>query len=142
VLPALSLVGTAGLFVLLDAYLLAVLLVLVYAGAVVALFLFIVMLLDMRGGDRRSFKRTTVAASALCRRSCSASGCWSFVTHGQLGADLRAGRPPRSAPRSRGTAPALHHLPPARADRRFPSAHRHARRDRAQQAPRGLEDVK
>lgn len=42
----LSLVGIAGLFVHLDAYLLGFLLLLVYAGAIVALFLFIIMLLD------------------------------------------------------------------------------------------------
>ena len=47
----LCLVGVAGLFVQLDAYLLAFLLLLVYAGAVVALFLFIIMLLDMQGGQ-------------------------------------------------------------------------------------------
>jgi NADH-quinone oxidoreductase subunit J len=46
----LSLVGVAGLFVQLHAYLLAFILLLVYAGAVVALFLFIIMLLDMQGG--------------------------------------------------------------------------------------------
>ena len=40
----LSLVGVAGLFVLLDAALMAFVLLLVYAGAVVALFLFIIML--------------------------------------------------------------------------------------------------
>jgi NADH-quinone oxidoreductase subunit J len=45
----LSLVGVAGLFVLLDAALLAFVLLLVYAGAVVALFLFIIMLLDTHG---------------------------------------------------------------------------------------------
>jgi NADH-quinone oxidoreductase subunit J len=44
-----SLVGMAGLFILLDAALLAFVLVLVYAGAVVALFLFIIMLLDTKG---------------------------------------------------------------------------------------------
>ena len=44
--------GVAGLFVRLDAFLLAFLLLLVYAGAVVALFLFIVMLLDLQGGRR------------------------------------------------------------------------------------------
>ena len=60
-----SLMGTAALFVLLDAYLLAVLLVLVYAGAVVALFLFIVMLLDMQGGVRKPFSRATMVASTL-----------------------------------------------------------------------------
>jgi len=46
----LCLAGVAGLFVQLHAYLLAFVLVLVYAGAVVALFLFIIMLLDMQGG--------------------------------------------------------------------------------------------
>jgi NADH-quinone oxidoreductase subunit J len=45
------LAGIAGLFVQLHAYLLAFILVLVYAGAVVALFLFIIMLLDMQGGQ-------------------------------------------------------------------------------------------
>ena len=45
----LCLAGVAGLFVQLGAYLLAFLLILVYAGAVVALFLFIIMLLDIQG---------------------------------------------------------------------------------------------
>jgi NADH-quinone oxidoreductase subunit J len=45
----LCLVGVAALFVRLDAYLLAFLFLLVYAGAVVALFLFIIMLLDIQG---------------------------------------------------------------------------------------------
>ncbi|HEX2099804.1 MAG TPA: NADH-quinone oxidoreductase subunit J [Candidatus Synoicihabitans sp.] len=60
----LSLTGVAALFVLLDAFLLAVVLVLVYAGAVVALFLFIIMLLDM-GGNRRPFSTPTIVAGAL-----------------------------------------------------------------------------
>ena len=59
----LSLLGTAGLFVLLNAYLLAVLLVLVYAGAVAALFVFVVMLLDMQGGTKWRVKGFTVMAS-------------------------------------------------------------------------------
>jgi NADH-quinone oxidoreductase subunit J len=59
----LTLVGVAGLFVLLDAFLLAVLLVLVYAGAVVALFLFIIMLLDMQGGTRPNFKKGRLFAA-------------------------------------------------------------------------------
>lgn len=42
-----SLVGVAALFVLLEAFFLAVLQVLVYAGAVMVLFLFIIMLLDV-----------------------------------------------------------------------------------------------
>jgi len=61
----LSLVGVAGLFVLLDAALLAFVLLLVYAGAVVALFLFIIMLLDTTPGTFKAFTPLTVAASAL-----------------------------------------------------------------------------
>jgi len=44
----LALVGIAADFFLLDAYFLGVLQVLVYAGAVMVLFLFIIMLLDLR----------------------------------------------------------------------------------------------
>lgn len=61
----LTLVGVAGIFALLEAFLLAVLMVLVYAGAVVALFLFIVMLLDVQGGERRSFTKATVASGVI-----------------------------------------------------------------------------
>ncbi len=58
-----SLLGLAGLFVLLDAYLLAALLVLVYAGAIVALFVFIVMLLDMQGGNILTPSRISLAVA-------------------------------------------------------------------------------
>ena len=51
------LIGVSGLFVMLDSFLLAVLMILVYAGAVVALFLFIIMLLDMQGGERKPFSK-------------------------------------------------------------------------------------
>ena len=61
----LSLVGLAGLFVLLNAPLLAFVLILVYAGAVVALFLFIIMLLDTTPGSFKAFKPLTIAASVL-----------------------------------------------------------------------------
>jgi len=61
----LSLVGLAGLFVLLDAALLAFVLLLVYAGAVVALFLFIIMLLDTSPGAQKPFGRLSIAASVL-----------------------------------------------------------------------------
>lgn len=60
-----SLVGVAAIFVLLDAFLLAALMVFVYAGAVVALFLFIVMLLDSGGGDRKPFKKATIVSGAF-----------------------------------------------------------------------------
>jgi NADH-quinone oxidoreductase subunit J len=60
-----SLVGMAGLYVLLDAALLAFVLLLVYAGAVVALFLFIIMLLDTTPGTAKPFRKMTIAASLL-----------------------------------------------------------------------------
>jgi NADH-quinone oxidoreductase subunit J len=61
----LCLAGIAGLFVQLDAYLLAFLLILVYAGAIVALFLFIVMLLDTHSTTKRPFKAINVAAGGI-----------------------------------------------------------------------------
>lgn len=46
-----SFVGMAGLFVLMQAYFLAVIQILVYAGAILVLFLFVIMLLDLRSPD-------------------------------------------------------------------------------------------
>ncbi len=60
-----SFVGTACLFLLLDAFFLAVLQVLVYAGAVMVLFLFIVMLLDVEEQSRKRADVLTLAASGL-----------------------------------------------------------------------------
>ena len=57
VASALSLVGSflclAALFVSLEAFFIGVIQVLVYAGAVMVLFLFIIMLLDLRAEERR-----------------------------------------------------------------------------------------
>src|SRR5213592_2662182 len=46
----------AGLFVLLHAFFLAAVQVLVYAGAVMVLFLFVIMLLDLKAEERREIK--------------------------------------------------------------------------------------
>jgi NADH-quinone oxidoreductase subunit J len=46
----------AGLFVLLEAFFLAAIQVLVYAGAVMVLFLFVIMLLDIKATERRKFR--------------------------------------------------------------------------------------
>jgi NADH-quinone oxidoreductase subunit J len=46
----------AGLFVLLEAFFLAAIQVLVYAGAVMVLFLFVIMLLDLKAEERRRIK--------------------------------------------------------------------------------------
>ena len=45
----LTMVSLGGVYVLLEAYLVGVLQILVYAGAIVVLFLFVVMLLNLRG---------------------------------------------------------------------------------------------
>ena len=52
----LTIVSLAGLFVLLHAFFLAAVQVLVYAGAVMVLFLFVIMLLDLRAEERRKVK--------------------------------------------------------------------------------------
>lgn len=46
-------VSVAGLFVMLHAFFLAAVQILVYAGAVIVLFLFVIMLLDIRHEERR-----------------------------------------------------------------------------------------
>lgn len=79
----LTLVGVAGLFVALDAYLLAFLLLLVYAGAIVALFLFIVMLLDTRGDARPTLHQLPIAARILAI-GLVVAGVASFFTRGRL----------------------------------------------------------
>src|SRR5579859_2957367 len=56
----LTIVSLAGLFVLLNAFFLAAVQVLVYAGAVMVLFLFVIMLLDLRVEERRKIKKTAV----------------------------------------------------------------------------------
>ena len=52
----LTIVSLAGLFVLLHAFFLAAIQVLVYAGAVMVLFLFVIMLLDLGAEERRKMK--------------------------------------------------------------------------------------
>ena len=56
-----SFLGLAALFMSLDAYFLGVIQVLVYAGAVMVLFLFIIMLLDLRVEERRRMNWPAVA---------------------------------------------------------------------------------
>ena len=46
--------GLAGVFVMLEAYLVAVIQILVYAGAIMVLFLFVIMLLDLRSEQLRA----------------------------------------------------------------------------------------
>ena len=53
----LTIISMAGLFVLLQAFFLAAVQVLVYAGAVMVLFLFVIMLLDLKEEERRKIKK-------------------------------------------------------------------------------------
>ena len=53
----LTIVSMAGLFVLLHAFFIAAVQVLVYAGAVMVLFLFVIMLLDLKEEQRRKINK-------------------------------------------------------------------------------------
>src|SRR5882762_3068956 len=55
----------AGLFVLLEAFFIAAIQVLVYAGAVMVLFLFVIMLLDIKAEERRKIKKLGFAAGVI-----------------------------------------------------------------------------
>src|SRR5215813_2042428 len=62
----LTIISMAGLFVLLHAFFLAAVQVLVYAGAVMVLFLFVIMLLDLKEEQRRKVKVFGFVAGAGC----------------------------------------------------------------------------
>jgi NADH-quinone oxidoreductase subunit J len=66
----LTIVCMAGLFVLLHAFFLAAVQIIVYAGAVMVLFLFVIMLLDLKAEERRKIKMVgaglgTIAVGAI-----------------------------------------------------------------------------
>jgi NADH-quinone oxidoreductase subunit J len=60
-----SFIGLAALFIQLDAYFIGTIQILVYAGAVMVLFLFIIMLLDLKAEQRRKLNVVTVAGGIL-----------------------------------------------------------------------------
>ncbi len=61
----LTIVSMAGLFVLLNAFFLAAVQILVYAGAVMVLFLFVIMLLDLREEERRKLNRVALGLGGV-----------------------------------------------------------------------------
>jgi NADH-quinone oxidoreductase subunit J len=61
----LTLVSLSGLFVLLHAFFLAAVQILVYAGAVMVLFLFVIMLLDLPGEEKRRVSRSATFVGVL-----------------------------------------------------------------------------
>jgi NADH-quinone oxidoreductase subunit J len=82
--------GLAGLFVLLEAYFLAVLQVLVYAGAVVVLFAFIVMLLNPGAPPRKPVDRLTALASVAAFALMVSGILWLFAKDQFTGPELPA----------------------------------------------------
>lgn len=61
----LTIVSMAGLFVQLHAFFLAAVQVLVYAGAVMVLFVFVIMLLDLKEEERRKIKGVVATLAVL-----------------------------------------------------------------------------
>ncbi|HAB16415.1 MAG TPA: NADH-quinone oxidoreductase subunit J [Verrucomicrobiota bacterium] len=61
----LTIVALAGLFILLHAFFLAAIQILVYAGAVMVLFLFVIMLLNLKEEERREIRKFTIGAGFL-----------------------------------------------------------------------------
>src|SRR4029077_6060734 len=59
-----SFLGLAALFMSLDAYFIGIIQVLVYAGAIMVLFLFIIMLLDLRAEELRKINWVASAGGA------------------------------------------------------------------------------
>src|SRR6266550_2379489 len=60
-----SFLGLAALFMLLDAFFIGVIQVLIYAGAVMVLFLFIIMLLDLRAEKLRKINWIAAAGGSV-----------------------------------------------------------------------------
>ena len=60
----LSFVGLSALFISLDAFFIGIIQILVYAGAVMVLFLFIIMLLDLRAETRRKINVVAFAGGS------------------------------------------------------------------------------
>src|SRR5262252_5633579 len=61
----LTIASLAGLFVLLHAFFLAAVQILVYAGAVMVLFLFVIMLLDLPAEERRKVKTAGIVLGLI-----------------------------------------------------------------------------
>ncbi len=86
----LTIVSMAGLFVLLHAFFLAAVQVLVYAGAVMVLFLFVIMLLDLKEEARRKFSKFGVATGLL-----SVGALGAMTLHTLLTSGIGQGRAPQ-----------------------------------------------
>ena len=74
-----SFIGMAGLFVLLDAFLVGLLQIFVYAGAVMVLFLFVVMLLEIDQPAKLAKDRLTWVAALVSLMVLLAGGWYVFM---------------------------------------------------------------
>jgi NADH-quinone oxidoreductase subunit J len=92
----LSFLGLACLFMSLDAFFIGIIQVLVYAGAVMVLFLFIIMLLDLRAEERRKINAVATAGGISVAVIFFAQ---IYLVIGHL-ADSKKGFPPLSVSRS------------------------------------------
>src|SRR6266436_3002916 len=61
----LAIASLAGLFILLHAFFLAAVQVLIYAGAVMVLFLFVIMLLDLKVEQRRKIRKFSLITGVI-----------------------------------------------------------------------------
>lgn len=84
----LTIISMAGLFVLLHAFFLAAVQILVYAGAVMVLFLFVIMLMDLKEEARRHFKTFGVVTGVVSVGALLAVAVRAIVTSG-VGAGLQ-----------------------------------------------------
>lgn len=76
-----SFIGVAGLFLLLEAFLLAVLQIFVYAGAVMVLFLFVVMLLNIEESKRPKINIVFLGSTLLIALGLGAM--WFYLYSGE-----------------------------------------------------------
>lgn len=61
----LSFLGLAGIFIGLNAYFVGILQILVYAGAIMVLFIFIIMLLDLKKEENYPYRGAAIAAGVI-----------------------------------------------------------------------------
>src|SRR5438552_1327621 len=84
----LTIASLAGLFVLLHAFFLAAVQVLIYAGAVIVLFLFVIMLLDLKAEERRKIKKAGLLAGLLAVLAVLGIVLKTFLADSSLSANL------------------------------------------------------
>ena len=106
----LTIISMAGLFVLLHAFFLAAVQILVYAGAVMVLFLFVIMLLDLKEEQRRKIKMFgTCRRLGFRRHHC----CNFFAKHCTVDQARRASAPNVEGDTVRAREIAVHAIPAA-----------------------------